>query len=323
MTLRGRVTLLATLVAAAALAGAAAATYVVVHDDVDGDALTHLRIVLAAGVVGGTLLAAVLARLYARRAVRPVAQLAATVGHVRETGNVARRLHAEAGDRELGRLAAELDALLRALERSRDAERRLIADASQELRAPVAGLRESVERVAGPDSELAAQARELGELVGDLLELARDGEMPLEAERVALDEIVRAAIDGAGNRVRYDADLEPGAVEGSAYRLGRAVANLLGNAADHSPPGGVVEVVLRGGELTVRDFGPGIPPDELPHVFDRFYRGAASRGRPGSGLGLAIVRQVAEQHGGTVAAEHPPDGGALFRLRLPATRGRA
>src|SRR5206468_8849412 len=135
-----------------------------------------------------------------------------------------------------------------------------------------------------------------------------------------LDDIVADAVERARRNapnVRYEVEVEPAVVEGSPYRLGRAVTNLLDNAAGHSPPDGVVEVRLRGGELTVRDFGTGIPPDELPHVFDRFFRGASARGRPGAGLGLAIVRQVATQHGGTVAAEHPPGGGAMFRLRLP------
>jgi len=281
MSLRGRVTVLATAVAAVVLIGAALGVYAAVHDEVHGDALTRLRIALAAGCAGGTLVAVVLARLYARRAVRPVGQLASSVAHVRQTGGTSRRLHTGRTD-EVGRLAAEYDALLAALERSRDAERRLVADAAHELAGPVARLRASVERGAGPDSELTARARELDEMVAELLELARDGEMPLEPESVRLDEIVREAVDGARDGVRYEADLEPAVVEGSPYRLGRAVASLLDNAAEHSPPGAVVEVRLRGGELTVRDHGTGIPPDELPHVFERFYRGASARGRPGS-----------------------------------------
>jgi two-component system sensor histidine kinase MprB len=101
-------------------------------------------------------------------------------------------------------------------------------------------------------------------------------------------------------------------------RLGRAVDNLLDNAAKHSPDGTVVEIDLRDGVLTVRDHGPGIPAADRPHVFDRFYRGSGARGRPGSGLGLAIVRQVAETHGGTIAVDEAPGGGARFELRLPA-----
>src|SRR4051812_43260053 len=181
MSLRGRVTLLAAAVAAVVLVCAALATYAVVHDDLHGDALTRLRIVLAAGCAGGTLVAAVLARLYARRAVRPVTRLASSMEHVRQTGGTSRRLHAGRDD-EVGRLAAEYDALLASLERARDARRRLVPDAAHELTGPVSRLRSSVERGAGPDSELAARARELDEMVAELLELARDGEVPLEPE---------------------------------------------------------------------------------------------------------------------------------------------
>jgi two-component system sensor histidine kinase MprB len=95
------------------------------------------------------------------------------------------------------------------------------------------------------------------------------------------------------------------------------VANLLDNAVKYSPPGEPVEIELHGGELTVRDHGPGISAEDLAYVFDRFYRGAEARGRPGSGLGLAIVRQVLSQHGGSVAAERAPGGGTLMRVRLP------
>jgi hypothetical protein len=103
---------------------------------------------------------------------------------------------------------------------------------------------------------------------------------------------------------------------GDRERLRTAVRSLLDNAAKFSPPGSLVEVRLHGGELTVRDHGPGIPPADLPYVFDRFYRAAAARGVPGSGLGLSIVRQVAEGYGGTVRAEVPADGGTLVRLQM-------
>jgi len=136
---------------------------------------------------------------------------------------------------------------------------------------------------------------------------------------VRFDELVSEAVARARRRrphTTFDAQLEPTLVEGMPERLGRAVDNLLDNAAKHAPEDTVVEVALRNGELTVRDHGPGIPAADRPHVFDRFYRGSEARGRPGSGLGLAIVRQVAETHGGSIAVEEAPDGGALFRLRL-------
>jgi two-component system sensor histidine kinase MprB len=98
------------------------------------------------------------------------------------------------------------------------------------------------------------------------------------------------------------------------------VGNLLDNAVKWSPPGHPVEVAVNGGEVTVRDHGPGIAEEDLPHVFDRFYRAPKARGLPGSGLGLAIVKQVAETHGGSVVAEPAPGGGARLRLALPVSR---
>ena len=110
--------------------------------------------------------------------------------------------------------------------------------------------------------------------------------------------------------------LEPSVVRGVPERLGRAIGTLLDTAAQFTGDGGPVEVTVRDGEVAVRDHGPGIAPEDLPHVFDRFYRSPSARGLPGSGLGLAIVKQVAEAHGGAVTAENAPDGGAVFKLRL-------
>ncbi len=131
-----------------------------------------------------------------------------------------------------------------------------------------------------------------------------------------IEEVVgRARRNGAPSLLQME--LEPTVVSGVPARLERAVNNLVDNAIKYSPPGKPVQITLRGQELTVCDRGPGISEEDLPHVFDRFYRGAEARGRPGSGLGLAIVRQVAGQHGGTVLAEQAPGGGTLMRLRLP------
>jgi two-component system sensor histidine kinase MprB len=105
-------------------------------------------------------------------------------------------------------------------------------------------------------------------------------------------------------------------IRGVPATIERAVSNLLDNAAKWSPPDGQIEVTVRDGELTVRDHGPGIDAEDLPYVFDRFYRAPGARGMPGSGLGLAIARQVAEAHGGSVTAERPDSGGTLMRLTL-------
>jgi two-component system sensor histidine kinase MprB len=158
--------------------------------------------------------------------------------------------------------------------------------------------------------------------VSDLLDLAR-GDLPFEAvEDIRLDGVVAECVTRAKRNapgIEFETHLEPRIVDGVPERLGRAVNNLLDNAARHSPPDGVVEVTVDEAGVRVRDNGPGVDPADLPHVFDRFYRGKTSRGKQGSGLGLAIVRQVAEQHHGSVSAENAPDGGAIFRIRLPTT----
>ena len=228
-------------------------------------------------------------------------------------------------------MAARFNTMLDTLEGSVAAQRRLVADASHELRTPVTSLRTNIEvLLAGDDLPEAARRRlledvreqteELSGLITDVIELAR-GEVPLSGtEDVRLDEIAAVTAGRVGRShpgTRFDLDLEPTVVEGLPDRLARAVGNLLDNAAKYGPPGGVVEVGVRGGEVAVRDHGPGVPGAEAPFVFDRFFRGDGARGRTGSGLGLAIVRQVAESHGGTVGVEEAPGGGALFRLSLP------
>jgi two-component system sensor histidine kinase MprB len=235
----------------------------------------------------------------------------------------------------VSRLARAFNTMLEALEHSQRAQRRLVADASHELRTPLTSLRTNLEVMArnGLDDsdrdrlrrDLVAQLEEMTGLVGDLVELAREEEPePPPAEDLRFDELVAAAVERARRHaplVTFTTELEPALVEAVPARLDRAVANLLDNAAKWSSPGGTVDVRLAHGELTVRDRGPGIAPEDRGRVFDRFYRTDEARGRPGSGLGLAIVRQVAEAHGGSVVAEAAEGGGALLRLRLPASQG--
>jgi two-component system sensor histidine kinase MprB len=218
-----------------------------------------------------------------------------------------------------------------ALDESVRAQRQLVADASHELRTPVTSLRTNIEvLLADPNidederrrllSDVVQQSEELSTLVGDLIDLARGDQPEGTAEDLRLDRVVDDAVARARRNsphVHFEAELEPVFVEGVAERLDRAINNLLDNAAKHSPLDGTVEVTVDAEGVRVRDHGRGIAAEDLPHVFDRFYRGANSRGTQGSGLGLAIVRQVATQHRGTVSAENADDGGAIFRLRLP------
>ena len=222
--------------------------------------------------------------------------------------------------------------MLAALEESSRAQRQLVADASHELRTPLTSLRTNIE-VLARGNELPADERErllddvveqVGEmtaLIGELIELAREarGEPQERPEDVRLDLLTADAVERTRrNRpgVEFDTDLHESLVRGAPSTIERAVANLLDNAAKWSPPGATVEVAVRDGEVAVRDRGPGIADEDLPYVFDRFYRSTAARGMPGSGLGLAIVRQVAEAHGGEVSAERAEGGGTLMRLRL-------
>ncbi|HWC26275.1 MAG TPA: HAMP domain-containing sensor histidine kinase [Solirubrobacteraceae bacterium] len=301
--------------------------------------LARLRLVLALLCAGGTLLAAFFGRLFGRQVIQPVSELTAAAEHITQTDDLGRRIEVRSDD-EVGQMAQRFNAMLDALEGSRRAldqsvhsQRQLVADASHELRTPVTSLRTNIEVLLSGGGELepddrrrlledvSAETEELSALITDVIELARGDEPLSDVDDVRLDDVVAEAVARARRRrpqTAFEVELEPTLVDGVPERLGRAVDNLLDNAAKHAPEGTVVEVALRGGELAVRDHGPGIPADEREHVFDRFFRGAAARGRPGSGLGLAIVRQVAEAHGGAIAFEEAAGGGALFRLRLPA-----
>ena len=229
------------------------------------------------------------------------------------------------------RLQASRDALAESVA----AQRQLVADASHELRTPVTSLRTNVEVLLDESGaslgeeerrrmldDVREQSEELTLLINDVIEVAR-GDQPLGAQDdVRLDEVVAEAVARSqrhAGSVRFSSALSPVVVRGDAERLARAVGNLLDNAAKHSPAEGTVEVAVRDGVVEVRDHGPGVPDEDKPLIFDRFYRGATARGRPGSGLGLAIVRQVAAAHGGDVTVEDAPGGGALFRLRLPSS----
>jgi two-component system sensor histidine kinase MprB len=235
------------------------------------------------------------------------------------------------GNDELADLAISFNEMVAALERSLAAQRALVADASHELRTPLTSLRANVEfllREPGMEAhapllgELRDEIEDLGTLVTDLVELARQEGDDEEGVDVRLDELTATVVARAARRapaLEFVTDLEPVTVPGRPSRLERAVTNIVDNAVKWSPPGGTVEVSVAGGEVVVRDHGPGIAAADVPHVFDRFYRSGEAHHLPGSGLGLAIVRQVVEAHGGTVSAEQAPGGGTRLRLWLPAT----
>jgi two-component system, OmpR family, sensor histidine kinase MprB len=278
----------------------------------------------------GVMLATVVGWAVARAGLAPVTRLASVAEQVTMTGDAGRRVEVKRRD-ELGRLAASFNNMLSALQRSLAAQRQLVSDASHELRTPLASLRVNVELLAddpgmseGERKEVLGrvvdQVAELSLLVATVTDLAR-GEPPrVRSDEVRLDVVTAGALEAARRDwpgTAFVADLDGCIVEGNADRLRIAIRNLLDNAAKFGPPEGAVEVHLAAGDLTVRDHGPGIDPDDLPHVFDRFYRSLSARAVPGSGLGLAVAREVARGHGGTIAAEPAAGGGTLMRLTLP------
>jgi two-component system, OmpR family, sensor histidine kinase MprB len=291
--------------------------------------LHRIGILLILIAAGGIAVAAGLGLAVSRAALAPVRRLTGATERVTETGDLSERIDATGQD-ELSRLAGSFNTMLAALEESSRAQRQLVGDASHELRTPLTSLRTNIEvlaqeRTLPPEERerlLADVVEQLGEmttLIAELIELARGEQQPAEPEDVRLDLVTAGAVERARrNRpnVTFTTDLEETLVHGVPDTLERAVANLLDNAAKWSPAGGVVEVRVRDGQVTVRDHGPGIDEEDLPYVFDRFYRASSARGLPGSGLGLAIVKQVAEAHGGQIVAERAEGGGTVMRLRL-------
>jgi two-component system sensor histidine kinase MprB len=292
--------------------------------------LGRLKLILILVSLGAVAAAAGLGALISRTTLAPVLRLTRAAERIAQTGDPSERVP-QTGGGEIARLGGAFNTMLGALEDSLETQRRFVADASHELRTPLTSMQTNIEVLRQQErldaqqrarlfSDLEREAHEMRDLITGLLELAR-GDANLERRTVQLDEVVESAVERARARfpnVNWEEQLEATRVEGIPERLERAVWNLLENAGKWNTNGRPVEVRLTpDGELTVRDHGPGISPEERDRVFDRFYRSADARSLPGSGLGLAIVREVAEAHGGTVTAEEAPGGGALLRLRLP------
>jgi two-component system sensor histidine kinase MprB len=296
------------------------------------DALERLGFVLALFGLVGMVGAGFAGWAVARQGLRPVRRLTEVVEEIARTERLD-PIVVEGND-EVARLASAFNAMLGALAGSRTRQRQLVADAGHELRTPLTSLRTNLELLTQADERggLSAQARaemmedvrfqieELTTLIGDLTELARDEPIPAQLEPVDLAEIVERALDRVRRRatsLHFDVALSPWEVTGEPASLERAATNLLDNAAKWSPPLGVVTVRLGSGTLYVADQGKGIAEEDLPHVFERFYRSTESRTMPGSGLGLSIVRNIAERHGGWVCAGNTPEGGAAFWFMVP------
>jgi|UPI0003C7F1C4 two-component system sensor histidine kinase MprB len=314
-------------------AGSGSALVMVQPMDSIQRSLERLGLILLLVSTAGVLLAGVAGWTVATNGLRPVRRLTRAVEHVAHTQELTPI--EVIGNDELARLTTAFNQMLIALSASQRQQRQLVADAGHELRTPLTSLRTNIElltqaRSTGRalrddqrdeiETDVRAQVEELTTLIGDLVELARDEPLHHDPEPLDLADVVTHAVERVRLRapsLRFDVDLEPWWVEGEPRLLERAVTNLLDNAAKWSPPHGVVDVRLSDGTLSVADQGPGISPDDLPHVFDRFYRASDARTQPGSGLGLSIVRRAAERHGGSVTVASVQGEGATFTMEVP------
>ncbi|MCW2769292.1 MAG: two-component sensor histidine kinase [Aeromicrobium sp.] len=318
-------------------AGAGTALVLVQSMESNQDALARLKVILLVSSIAGVAAAGVAGWAVAANGLRPVRRLTAATERVARTAELT-PIEVTGRD-ELARLTTSFNAMLQALDASQERQRQLVADAGHELRTPLTSLRTNIELIgqAADNTErhltddqrheimgdVRAQLEELTTLVGDLVELARDEPLSRDPEPLDLADVVTQAVDRVRLRaqeVEVEVDLSPWMVIGEPQLLERAITNLLDNAAKWSPPGGTIHVSLRDGHVTIADEGPGIAAEDLPHIFDRFYRSSEARTLPGSGLGLSIVKRAAERHGGTVEVSSPPDGGTVFTLTLPEHR---
>lgn len=271
---------------------------------------------------------------------RPVSRLRKAAERVTATDEL-RPIPVE-GDDELARFTRAFNDMMSALQASRIKQAELVADAGHELKTPLTSLRTNIELLmmasrsgatipeqdrADLEADVIAQLEELSTLVGDLVDLAREDGTQQVIEEIAVEDIVSTSLERIERRrldLTFQLDTEPWYLYGDSAALGRAVLNLMDNAAKWSPESGTVRIKLHQtsdsvAEFSVADSGPGIPVEDREKVFERFYRSIQSRSMPGSGLGLAIVKSVIVRHGGTINVEDSDDGGTLMRVTLPGT----
>lgn len=277
--------------------------------------------------------AGLLGYLVARSAVTPIEGLTRTAEQVAETEELEASLDTAAPG-EVGRLAAAFVKMLESLRRSREQQQRLVADASHEFRTPLTALRTTLETLERRWDDMTEEqrgellnvalheVRELSAVATELVDLATDAARSAEPQtEIDLADLAQRVADRYRTRTRRQISVTSNRRAPLLVRpsqIERAVGNLIENADKWSPPGEPILISVDGSRLTVRDFGPGIPEHDLPHIFERFYRSTDARGMPGSGLGLAIVEHVVISHGGSVTARNHPDGGAEVGFILPA-----
>lgn len=290
---------------------------------------------IAGGIVAA--LSLVLAWALIRHFTDPLRRLSATARRIAD-GDLSVRVEAANTD-ELGRLSGSFNAMAESIEQAERSKRQMIADVAHELRTPIAVLRTAVEGfedgVLQPTPENLSALKDkihlTARLIDDLqqLALADMGQLSLQLEPLAVRDVVEDIVSLVGPQiedggVRLVLEVPTGLppVKGDRHRVQQVLLNLLANALRHTPAGGEIRITARhegsGVEVSVSDSGPGLSEEDVKHVFDRFYRGAAARSAgPGAGLGLSVAKALVEAHGGTISAENRPEGGACFRFTLP------
>jgi two-component system sensor histidine kinase MprB len=295
----------------------------------DDGALRNAALLLAGLTVAAAGITYGAARLSAGRILRPIAELTAAAEHVTQTRDLSARLESTGND-EVGRLGSSFDTMLAALHESVTAQRQLVADASHELRTPLTSLTTNLDLLedgaglADPQAPALVQAAreqagELDQLITDLLDLAHYGESTPHRETVRLDLLTSEAVHRMRQRTprsAIDTDLHPCLVHVDPAGVDHAICNVIDNAIKWDSSDGVVHVAVEDGRVSVTDHGPGIPDEDLPHIFERFYRAPAARGKPGAGLGLAIVARIAQANHATADVRTGPDG-STFTLAFP------
>lgn len=309
-------------------------------DDDARDTLGVFILILAIAYAASVIVATGAGLLLATRALAPIDRLTGVARRI-TADDLSQRLNLDLPDDELGRLARTFDEMIARLDDAFRRQRQFTADASHELRTPLTVIKGQTEVALQRDRDVEgykevlravnSEVDRMIRLVSSLLTLARADarQIPIAREPVSLGEVIRDAADqirpAAAAKtiavsVRDAGDLRLSADQDLLLQL---LLNLLDNAVKYTPSGGSVEVAWsRTGdhaEIRVSDTGPGIPPEDLPHIFDRFYRAdtARSRAEGGVGLGLSISRWIAEAHGGAIRAESAPGHGAAFIVHLP------
>ena len=282
-----------------------------------------------------TAVAALLGGWIARRISRPIGALTTVAEEIATSGRLDLDVAAPtAGRDETSRLGRAFTTMLQRLRTARDQQAQLVQDAGHELRTPLTSIRANVAVLRRhPElddarrsvilDDLHNELRELTDLTNELVALTgNSAEADTEPESACdLAELAKKGVERCRRRTDRSITLSQTApaapITGRPRQLLRAIDNLLNNAAKFSPPDTAIELTVAPRELTVRDHGPGIPANDLPHIFDRFYRATTARSLPGSGLGLAIVHDTMAAHGGSAVASNHPDGGAVVVLKFP------